>query len=476
MWNDIENWPGCIKKQEDNTRIQNLVREVNRLPMTRVLAHYGVKFVRNTGNRALAMCPMHAASKVGSFSVNVGKNLCWCFACQQGGSNVKTYQTMFDVDEKTAVLQIACDFELITKAEFQKLSEVEYQKIEAKYTDSQIARPKPVYKKDVLKIRTDTYEFMRDYFGLSEEHKQYLLTTRNLEPDRIQSDYFTMDTKLNPEKGEAFCREFLKQFPEYASKITQIPGIFERKDRLRNKWIPTLMLFDGIGILIRDADRNVLGVQIRMTEPDMNGVRYKFMSCDFGDGSKGINRGGSTCGTPIDVVFPKRITKHTMVCIAEGRFKTEILRQQDCIGISIQGVNNYYGIELTIKAIEEKIGRPIKELYTFYDADLVENMQVFKALIGLSEYLKTERPDLDLYQVVWREESGKGIDDCILAGNRNTVHPVAMDDMKQIYERASKEAALLSELDGVKPVKMSKEDRKRLAGAFKILVCESLFE
>lgn len=474
MRGNIKNWIEDSKCSGPSARIASIVNEVNSLPMTEVLSRYGVRFVKNTGNRALAMCPMHAASKIGSFSVNVGMNLCWCFACQQGGSNVKTYQTMFDVDEKIAALQIACDFDLITKAEFEKLSDVEYVKTE--YTgELKQARLKPVYSEDTLKLRTITYEFMRDYFGLTKEHQEYLSKVRGLEPERISADYFTIDTKSNPKKGEIFCEEYVKRFPKYASEMIKIPGFFEHKNKWTGVWVPSLMLFDGIGILIRDANGNVLGVQVRMTDPDINGVRYKFMSCDFGDGTKKINRGGGTCGTPIDVVFPKRITKDTMICLAEGRFKTEILRQQGCIGVSIQGVNNFNGIDLTFKAIEDKIGRPVKTLYTFYDADLVENTQVFKALISLYEYLKQEKPDLKMYQMVWREEAGKGIDDCILAGNRSMIRPVPMSQMKDIYEHALTEATMISGLEGVKPVKMTKEDRENLSGYFKTLVCEELF-
>lgn len=476
MRKNITNWVEDSKTSYTSHWIDSIIRDVNRLDMTKVLSHYGVQFVRTTGNRALAMCPMHTASKIGSFSVNMGKNICWCFACQQGGSNVKTYQTMFDVDEKTAALQIACDFNVISKADFKKLSNAEYVKTESKCKGNlKQTRPKPVYSSATLKMRTDTYEFMRDYFGLTGEHREYLEKVRNLEPERINSDYFSIDTRSNPNKGEAFCEAFVKKFPEYASEMMSIPGFFEHKSRLSNKWFPGIMLFDGIGILMRDANGMVPGVQVRMTDLDMNGIRYKFMSCDFGDGSKGYNRGGATCGTPIDVVYPENITNDTMICLAEGRFKTEILRQQGCIGISIQGVNNFYGIELTLKAIETKIGRPIKTLYTFYDADLVENSQVFKALVSLYQYLKEERKDIVMYQMVWREEAGKGIDDCILAGNRSMVSPVPMQEMANVYEHAIKEATLISGLEGVKPVKMTREDRDKLTGAFKTLVCADLF-
>ena len=483
MSTKIINWiEDCAKHHpesdynSDRYVINNIISEANQLNMVDVLSRYGVKFARMTGNRAIAMCPMHAANKLGSFSVNISKNLCWCFACQQGGSNVKTYQKMFDVDEKTAALRIAYDFDLITKSEFEKYSDEQYTKAESNSNNRfKYTTPKPVYTEETLKIRTDAYEFMRDYFGLTKEHRDYLSSIRNLAADRIDQDYFSINTKTNPAIGESFCKEFATRFPQYASKMNEIPGFFEHKNRRTDKWIPTLMMFDGIGILIRDANKNVLGVQIRMTNPDMNGIRYKFMSCDFGDGSKKMSRGGATCGTPIDVLFPEKISPDTMVCLAEGRFKTEVLRQQGCIGISIQGVNNFNGIDQVLNAIEQKLGRDIKTLYTFYDADLVENPQVFKALISLHDYLNQEKPELKMAQMVWQEEKGKGIDDCILNGYRSCIKPVSMEEMIEIYEIALKEATLISGLHGVKPVKMTREDRDRFCNSFKTITCSNLF-
>ena len=112
------------------------------------------------------------------------------FCLSKGGNNVASYQLLFNCDEKTAALQIACDFGLITKEEFEKLSDVEYVKTEAKYDFQKYVKPKPVYQDEVLKVRTDTYEFMRDYFGLTDEDRELLEKKRALEPERIAADYF----------------------------------------------------------------------------------------------------------------------------------------------------------------------------------------------------------------------------------------------------------------------------------------------
>ena len=99
----VTDWVEDSKTSYTDKWIEAIIHDVNQLEMTKVLSHYGVKFVKTTGNRAHAMCPFHVAKKLGSFSVNVGKNLCFCFACQKGGNNVTSYQTLFNCDEKTEI-------------------------------------------------------------------------------------------------------------------------------------------------------------------------------------------------------------------------------------------------------------------------------------------------------------------------------------------------------------------------------------
>lgn len=72
-------------------------------------------------------------------------------------------------------------------------------------------------------------------------------------------------------------------------------------------------------------------------------------------------------------------------------------------------------------------------------------------------------------------EAGKGIDDCILAGNRAMVRPIAMSKMKEIYDMSIKEATVIAGLEGVKPIDMTVEDRENFINAFQTLVCGELF-
>ena len=455
------------------SRLRQIAAMVNDLPMDEVLSTYGVHFARRSGRRLLSLCPMHPDTSLGSFSVDLGKNTCWCYACCQGGSNIRTYSTMFDVEDKEAILQIACDFDIIDQKEYEELMECEYERV-TRTVSKAILFKKPVVSKEALEARTCFYEFMRDFWGLSAEHEAHLRNVRKLSDDRIKKDYFSIYTKSVMGADVELIKAFKAAHPEYADQVLTFPGVYEHKLRNMDIWVPRMLMFDGIGILIRDAEGYIPGVQIRMDEKDINGMRYKFMSYAFGDNDSN-SRGGTTCGTPIDVLYPETITAQTSFCIAEGRFKTEILKQQGCIAASVQGVNNFYGIEETIKEVSAHIGRTIQEVFVFYDADFIRNVQVFKALLSLYEYLKEELPDIKIYVMVWGEQYGKGIDDCIIAGNRNRVKSVSMDLLAPLYEKAVYEASILANVEGLKPANMTKEDRERYNTEFGSIVYNELF-
>ena len=84
-----------------------LRRKVNRLPIDEVLSRYGVKMERRRGDMIDALCPFHLDHHLGSFKINVTKNSCFCFACQNGGGVVKSVSKILEKDETETILQIA---------------------------------------------------------------------------------------------------------------------------------------------------------------------------------------------------------------------------------------------------------------------------------------------------------------------------------------------------------------------------------
>ena len=137
-------------------------------------------------------------------------------------------------------------------------------------------------------------------------------------------------------------------YPEYTDKqIASVPGVYLRDNELN------LVAFNGIGILIRDADEKIVGVQCRRDRVEKGQAKYIWLSSATASEWKNCS-GGASCGSPQDVLYPVIARNRCNICIAEGKFKTEILAQQGNTGISVQGVGNFKGIETQIKKVCEK--------------------------------------------------------------------------------------------------------------------------
>lgn len=443
---------------------------VKELSIIDVLSNYGTNFIRSGGSRYVSLCPFHMDNHIGSFSVNTGKNTCWCYSCCSGGDSIHSVMTLFNLEWKEALLQIAVDEGLIDEDTYNELSEIEYVCKKSQTKARMITFSAPKQNPETLKMWTDVYSYMAQVWKLIPEHREMLKNTRQLSDERIEKDYFTMRSS-DPKATVALILKIQKRFPEYADKIHTIPGFFETL-MSDGKWAQTALQFSGIGMLLRDVDDNIVAVQVRMDKKDENGLRYKYFSKEFTT-TKYV-RGGKSCGTPIDVVFPETITDRTNICVTEGRFKAEILAKQGLIALSVQGVNNFIGIYETIKAIEQKIGRKITTFHVFYDADLVHNVQVYKAGIALATYISETKPDTQVYFSVWPVVYGKGIDDMILAGYRNETKSVSFETFKEIFDTSYKAAEKETGIDVSKISTLTKDERTRFLDTFEIFAAKLL--
>ena len=445
-------------------KISIIYAAVKDLSIVDVLSHYGVEFKRGGGGRYLSLCPFHMDNHIGSFSVDAKKNSCWCYACATGGDIVNSVMQMLNItDWQQAVLQIAMDEDLIDSDIFDELSKVEYVCKKKNSTGPRLIQYVGVSKDTAtLKMWTDIYEYLQSEWKLIPEHERQLREERQLKEERIKKDYFTMRS-TDPKATAAMVLKIKNKFPEYTDKLITVPGFYEY---LTSDWFITMLQFSGSGILIRDANDNVIGVQVRMDKVDSNGLRYKFFSYEFTQSK--YNRGGGTCGTPIDVVYPETITERTNICVTEGRFKSEVLAQQGMISLSVQGVNNFAGIDATIADVERKIGRKLTTLHVFYDADMVRNVQVYKAAIALASYLEEARPDIEVRFAVWSKIYGKGIDDMIFQGYRSEVKSIDLNRFKKTYHKSFAAAEKATGIDASKVSKLSKEERTKFLDSFEI--------
>ena len=211
----------------------------------------------------------------------------------------------------------------------------------------------------------------------------------------------------------------------------------------------------GIGILIHDADGYAVAVQIRR-DTASKGNRYCWFTSIFAVDSVDYD-GGSTPGAAKDIIIPEN--PRGCLCITEGRFKSEILAANRNITISIQGVSSWKGIDEIINKLREQ--HEIKSIYLMFDSDILGNRQVFNTISEMARMLMEKVPDLKIKFAVWKIGYGKGIDDCILAGNIREVRYVdAIPFMNTCNEAFD---MLLKKYEVKSFKKMKSEDRKVFA-------------
>ncbi len=440
----------------EDDQLDMIIQEVQALPIDAVLSRYGVEPVRHTGSRILALCPFHMDEHIGSFSMDTEKNACWCYACNQGGNAINSMKKIWKKTYVETVLQIACDFNLIDAKTYSSLIGMEYEKLgkEVKVVKER-AKKRP--SSETLSMWTEIYEFVRDWFGLLEEDEKTLRETRHVPEDRLK-DYFSINTK-DPRVISRLVFDLKSNFPEYADKLVDIPGFFEAK--YRDRWQITCFEYDAVGILLRNAAGQVVAVQVRDKDKDAD-VRYKYFSYKVPTKSKYM-RGGNTVGTPIDIIIPENW--NGKVAIMEGRFKAELVAMQGFITMSVQGVNNFAGIEKDIKDIEAITNTFIKQIYVFYDADQLRNGTVYKAGIALGDYIKKKASKDTLY-VIWDPDFGKGIDDLIINGKKYEAKPYTLEKYKSVYEESYEKALESTNLVGRTVASISKPERVLFYDAF----------
>ncbi|MED2604914.1 DUF3854 domain-containing protein, partial [Bacillus thuringiensis] len=90
------------------------------------------------------------------------------------------------------------------------------------------------------------------------------------------------------------------------------------------------------------------------------------------------------------------------------RFNKEELSEIGTTVLAIPGVNAW---RITMPVLKDM---GVENVYLAFDADLVENQKVRKALIDFATKLKTE--DYNVIIAAWNPAQGKGLDDAMQAG------------------------------------------------------------
>ena len=256
----------------------------------------------------------------------------------------------------------------------------------------------------------NVYQCMKDCCSLSEHHRLSLIRDRKIALERIEQDYFTCPT--NWRQKDTIIARIKEKYPEYTDEILMnIPGFFYDKKRGKLSFTG----HKGLGILIRNLDSRIVAIQIRKDTIQEGDSRYIWFSSSFATYNPDEYNGGNGCGSPKDVCYPQMLKKHTL-CITEGRFKSEKLTESGNISISVQGVTSWHGIEETIKHM-----KGIHNVFIFFDADILGKHVLFMQSEKMIRKIQDEFPGLYIRYAFWSKKNGKGIDDCIIAGNISKV-------------------------------------------------------
>ena len=404
--------------EEKKEFVEQMIESVLQIPTSHVI---GKRISLKPGGKHMyGLCPFHGGH-MGSFVVTDHKGLYKCFCCDAGGNSISFVSKYENKRYLEAAFDVALEEGVITHAQYQKYSKKRYEKEFVKALIVKHENKQKVEEKEIDPVMADkVYTFIKNFAGLSEEHREKLKNERKLSDKRIDADYFTFPNTRKYKLIKALKAEF----PEYTTEqLMDIPGFFYNRERSEL----TYAGYQGIGILIRGVNGMVRAIQIRRDVVKEGESRYVWFSSSFAQYDQEKYKGGNGCGSPKDILFPQKSKNHYSLAITEGRFKSEILAKNGSFAISVQGVSSWKGIEEDIKAILEFKTLGINSIYIFYDADMLSNVAVFSQAMKLGKHLQNTFPTLNVVYVSWHESLGKGIDDLYNNGHIDDVRYLSAD-------------------------------------------------
>ncbi|MDO4501400.1 MAG: CHC2 zinc finger domain-containing protein, partial [Erysipelotrichaceae bacterium] len=333
------------------------------------------------------LCPFHEDKTTGSFHYSEKKNIFKCFSCNEGGGPVKFIEKFDKVSHKEAVLRLSLEYGFIDKGMYDSLS---------KSNDYEVKETKSANRSlhDSLKKNPDmqlhiVYKLLERNLPLTNQDREYLYSRNINDEDILRNHYFS----FNGEDVTDRIIADLKTADFDESILLGVPGFYKNEDKIK------MVSVKGIGIPLKNAQNQIIAIQIRNTEP--TGSRYYYFSSTE-------ENNGTSCGSVIDVVSKGFISSSTLY-ITEGHFKADKLaKETESFVLSLQGVNN---ISPLPKVMTDLSKYEITDICIALDSDIYTNPQVFKAAENLCNELNEIVPSLPVSFLTWEPEYGKGIDD-----------------------------------------------------------------
>lgn len=421
---------------KNRTFFQEVLKEVKAVPLTDIIEDYATIKRNNYGDND-AHCPFHADEKFGSFKINDDKNIFKCFSCGESGDGITFIKKILDVRFKEAVIKIAYMHDIVSKRQSEELAGGVIGNTEIKRIK------KKEKKKDDSVVDKATEGVLHQFFSIFMEgctlSKTHLdaLTARGMSTEQIEENqFFTF-----PEATQDFLYTFYKRLTLAGlnpQDLKHIPG-FVTAEHLRQekdgevRYLYTFTNTNGLGIPVRNAKGEVVGIQVRKDSIKGEEKRYNWFSSTFAQ-YKNVYKHGTPAGAPLHTTFSTSEKFKNVVFITEGIFKSiSISKAFECTAVSLQGVGNFHTIVEELQAIESKQGK-IEHIFVAHDADMAQNINVYLHLRNMVKQIEEAFPDITFYNSMWDETYGKGIDDLIENGEIKRLRRIDMTDFIEKYD------------------------------------------
>lgn len=309
-------------KEKKDAIFERAKNGVKQIPTHTIVSEYVE--LKKDGIHYKGFCPFHSSKTMNSFRVTDSKNYYKCFGCDAGGTGVGFVADYKGISYHDALFYVAQEYGIISSEEYDlmmgKKAVTQKPREKKSFKKIDIAQEKQKANPCSIKIKNDVYDFMKEFFGLSEEHRNHLKNVRHLSDEAIEKDFFS----LVEEKKEAFIKALKIKFSYSVEELMNVPGFFYEKEhsclRMAN--------YEGIGILIRGLDGYIKAVQVRKDKDEPDKPRYVWFASNFVFKYPQFYKGGNGTGSPVDLLYPAVMKKKYAVGICEGKFKGEILAQQ----------------------------------------------------------------------------------------------------------------------------------------------------
>lgn len=342
-----------------------------------------------------------------------------CFGCHNSGDIIDLYAQLNHVAKGVAL-----------------------KTLEAIVSDDKIApipdeQPEKVEWAPVV-MRTIAYRIFAYTFGLSDKHRQHLLTERHLNPALINTfGFFTMP-KATFDNRKKLVKALNEVGLNSQKVFYHVPGFYVPNEKLSLDQLNDQQLvswndhFEGFAIPFRNAANEISGVQIRMDRPKK--AKYIWWTSPKEAGIK----------VPVDsspfVIHGRRSTLN----ITEGFFKgLAINLQLRQTAVVLPGITLSSTLPKVLGEIIEARrdqAAPIEHLRIIFDADVMSNANVFKAMQTIRDrVLESPMKAIPITVMFWDEALGKGFDDLVFNNGgiiaiAPKVYELALPDFLERYK------------------------------------------